>query len=285
MHPLDMSGTHLDTPRLNEQDDVSAWQASSGNAAAQLEHQHSRYARFGHKRVRSRLFHCILQAAAYSHFSATQPRVTCIYAPRVTTVMLCIWHPRCWCRGQRCTRFASCRILNLKLATKHGPATWKAHNARTEALVKDCDRRLHAAEARITDTNRKRKLRQEQARGDLERLQAEYTNLLKKNVSIEVACCALEAEVTALEAARDGRSGGGGAANADGANDAAVENGAHAAPAAGAAQVEGAVLEPNNEAGQGAGALGALQVRGAHGGGEVGATISGSADDTVMQGD
>ena len=181
-----------------------------------------------------------------------------------------------------------CRILNLKLATKHGPATWKAHNARTEALVKDCDRRLHAAEARITDTNRKRKLRQEQARGDLERLQAEYTNLLKKNMSIEVACCALKAEVTALEAARDGRSGGGDAANgadADGANGAAAANGAHAAPAAGGAQVEGAVLEPNNEAGQGAGALGALQAGGAQGGCDVGAAISGSADDTVMQGD
>ena len=96
MHPPDMSGTHLDTPRLNEQDDVSAWQASSGNAAAQLEHQHSRYARFGHTHVRNRLFHCILQAAAYSPFSATQSRVTCLYSPRITTVRLCIWHPRCW---------------------------------------------------------------------------------------------------------------------------------------------------------------------------------------------
>lgn len=44
MQPLDMSATKLDTPRLNQQDDVSAWRASASNAAAQLEHQHNRCA-------------------------------------------------------------------------------------------------------------------------------------------------------------------------------------------------------------------------------------------------
>ena len=44
MQPLDMSATKLDTPRLNQQDDLSAWQACSSNAAAQLEHQHNRCA-------------------------------------------------------------------------------------------------------------------------------------------------------------------------------------------------------------------------------------------------
>jgi hypothetical protein len=44
MAQLDMSATSLPTPRLNEQEDISAWQASSSNAAAQLEHQHNRCA-------------------------------------------------------------------------------------------------------------------------------------------------------------------------------------------------------------------------------------------------
>lgn len=44
MQPLDLSATGMGTPRLSQQEDLSAWQASASNAAAQLEHQHNRCA-------------------------------------------------------------------------------------------------------------------------------------------------------------------------------------------------------------------------------------------------
>jgi Breast carcinoma amplified sequence 2 (BCAS2) len=42
MQPMDISRSNLETPRLHDQQNVSAWQASANNAAAQLEHQHNR---------------------------------------------------------------------------------------------------------------------------------------------------------------------------------------------------------------------------------------------------
>jgi Breast carcinoma amplified sequence 2 (BCAS2) len=42
MQPMDTSRSNLETPRLHDQQNLSAWQASASNAAAQLEHQHNR---------------------------------------------------------------------------------------------------------------------------------------------------------------------------------------------------------------------------------------------------
>jgi hypothetical protein len=88
--------------------------------------------------------------------------------------------------------------VNFKLGIKYGPAVWKAHNARTESLVKKCDLRMNAMTMKITSINQRRKLQQEKARVGLERLQAAYTNLVGKNASIVVACLRLEAEIQAL---------------------------------------------------------------------------------------
>ena len=146
-------------------------------------------------------------------------------------------------------------MLNLNIAVKHGPAVWKAHNARTDALIKDLDRRLHATEVRITDTNRKRKLRQEQARGELERLHAEYTNTLKKNIAIEIACRKIEDEAAAAEGASDA---GAAAPATNDANDGAAngDDDVNDANAANPAPSEAPVLRSSMEAGQGDGATG-----------------------------
>jgi Breast carcinoma amplified sequence 2 (BCAS2) len=99
-------------------------------------------------------------------------------------------------------------------------------------LIKDCDRRLRAADVRITVINQRRKLLQEKARGDLERLEATYTSLVAKNVSIEVACRKLEAEVAAAEGAV--------AAGAGAANGAAAASEAHHDPVPGVQEGHGA---------------------------------------------
>ena len=92
-----------------------------------------------------------------------------------------------------------CRVVNLKLGIKYGPAAWRAHNARTQSLINAADKRLRQAEERITKTNQRRKLKQEQAKLELDRLQNEYTTLVRKNTDIEAACEELEAEIALFE--------------------------------------------------------------------------------------
>ena len=87
------------------------------------------------------------------------------------------------------------RVTNLKLGTKHGGPVWKAHNAHTAALLKDCERRLRETAERITKVNQRRKLQQDKARGELDRYASEYARVLKKNVEIEVACRNLQEKI------------------------------------------------------------------------------------------
>ena len=63
MPPLDMTATRLETPRLNEQEDLRAWQKSASNANAQLEHQHSRSAM--HWGLCARCLHVITPLSVY----------------------------------------------------------------------------------------------------------------------------------------------------------------------------------------------------------------------------
>ena len=100
----------------------------------------------------------------------------------------------------------------MKLGAKHGPAAWKAHNARTEALIKNCDRQLHEAEKRIQQTGQRRKLQQERAQADLARLQSEYKELVTKNIAIELECRKMEAQLHAAESGPE--QAGAGASNA-----------------------------------------------------------------------
>lgn len=110
-----------------------------------------------------------------------------------------------------------CRVTNLKLGTKHGGPVWKAHNAHTDALLKDCERRLHATAERITKINQRRKLQQDKARAELDRYAGEYERVLKKNVEIEVACQKLEGEIEASGSrAANGANGEGHADGAQG---------------------------------------------------------------------
>ena len=95
-----------------------------------------------------------------------------------------------------------CRVANLKLGAKHGPACWKAHNARTAALVKDVKQRLDDANKRILETNQRRKLQQEKAQATLGRLNKNYMDVVAKNVSIETACRKLEDEIQDAHAAQ-----------------------------------------------------------------------------------
>lgn len=195
MAALDMSATRLDTPRLHDQESLPAWEASASNAAAQLEHQHCRCV----LRRRQVLFEVVhwggtpVLAATSTHICKSSPR-----------------HPSAWLS-------CCCRIVNLKLGIKHGPAAWKAHNARTAALLSGVKERRERANVRITETNQRRKLQQEKARGTLDRLQESYDKVVAKNVDIEVACRKLDAQVEALlavhEAAAEAADGGDSAAD------------------------------------------------------------------------
>lgn len=81
---------------------------------------------------------------------------------------------------------------------------WRAHNARTTVICKHLDRDLKSVEQQIEAVNKRRKLRQEAAGPELERLWAEYQSLLQKNVEIEIACQPLLAESAPHERGQGG---------------------------------------------------------------------------------
>ena len=87
-----------------------------------------------------------------------------------------------------CEGLKVCRIENFKLGLKFGPSVWKAHLARTDVLVALSESKLRTVEAKIIKVNQRRKMQQEQARFQLQRLQLMYSELLSKNTQISIAC-------------------------------------------------------------------------------------------------
>jgi hypothetical protein len=86
----------------------------------------------------------------------------------------------------------------LKLNVKHGGALWRAHNAHTDVLLHHSDQQLKQVGDRITKINQRRKLQQEKAKAEMDRLQSKYSDALKRNIEIEVACRGLELDVKDL---------------------------------------------------------------------------------------
>lgn len=84
------------------------------------------------------------------------------------------------------------RVQNFRLAVKHAPAVWKAHNARTDVYIKMAEARLKEVQAEITKVNQRRKLQQEKAKVNLDRLSKQYNDLVKRNIDMALACKKLE---------------------------------------------------------------------------------------------
>lgn len=91
--------------------------------------------------------------------------------------------------------YICCRIENFKLGLKFGPAVWKAHLARTDVFMTLSDSKLRTVEATITKVNQRRKMQQDQAKLQLQRLQTTYDELLRKNTHISLACFKLEVQI------------------------------------------------------------------------------------------
>ncbi|GBG88326.1 hypothetical protein CBR_g46893 [Chara braunii] len=98
------------------------------------------------------------------------------------------------------------RIMNLELALKYAPNSWRALNQYLEAMNSRFTNVMTELQKEIEVVNRERKLNQMAAASELNRLTTQWKELAEKNIEIETACASLEAEVQRLreEAERRG---------------------------------------------------------------------------------
>mmetsp|Transcript_19379 Transcript_19379/g.41933 ORF Transcript_19379/g.41933 Transcript_19379/m.41933 type:complete len:260 (+) Transcript_19379:104-883(+) len=92
------------------------------------------------------------------------------------------------------------RILNLELMLKYGDNVWRAQALSDEAGVKRVEAQLAETKKAIDALNKERKLQQQAAGSELRRAEAEYYELVYKNIAIESACDRLEEEIAGLKA-------------------------------------------------------------------------------------
>jgi hypothetical protein len=70
-------------------------------------------------------------------------------------------------------------------------------------LLKHCNKHLQDVSHRITKVNQRRKLQQEKAKAEMDRLQSLYRDALKRNIEIEEACQWLEQEINDSKAVEE----------------------------------------------------------------------------------
>eukprot|EP00898_Chlorokybus_atmophyticus_P001971 jgi/Chlat1/2775/Chrsp187S08760 len=93
------------------------------------------------------------------------------------------------------------RLINLELAVKFGPNAWRAHIQHLEATNARLSRLLKENKQSIDQLNRQRKAEQAsvvKVGQQLRSLEAEWMELVQKNMDISAACKGLEAELEAL---------------------------------------------------------------------------------------
>lgn len=99
------------------------------------------------------------------------------------------------------------RVLNLELMARHGPAAWRAHADAQAAAARALASEASAAAEAVVSVNRRRKLQQLAAGGELREAEGDWARALDGAAEVGGACAALEREVEALaaQARKEGR--------------------------------------------------------------------------------
>ncbi|XP_043222670.1 pre-mRNA-splicing factor SPF27-like [Amphibalanus amphitrite] len=91
------------------------------------------------------------------------------------------------------------RIENLELMMDHGCEAWKIYNEVLVKMASDAQKQLQDVKKNIQEVNWKRKQAQQNAGGELRRLEETWVGLVSKNYEIEQACVNLERELAKLK--------------------------------------------------------------------------------------
>ena len=128
---MDVTRYRLDPPPLERKNDVGAWRRALDNAHSQLEHQYNRCS----TGPAAWVLHSAARHCGVSHLLSVHGTVrAAVSATICISTFICGMHD-----GNVMTRpVAWCRLMNLELLLKFGPAAWKVHNASLEAHNSRC---------------------------------------------------------------------------------------------------------------------------------------------------
>lgn len=91
------------------------------------------------------------------------------------------------------------RLENLDLMLKYGSQAWKIHNQHLEAFSARLQAMVRDYNKQIEELNRERKLNQQAAATELNRLSSQWKELCQKNIDIENACAKIEVDIINLK--------------------------------------------------------------------------------------
>eukprot|EP00899_Mesostigma_viride_P002197 jgi/Mesvir1/11979/Mv00293-RA.1 len=92
------------------------------------------------------------------------------------------------------------RLVNLELMLKFVPRVWNVHNHELEMVALRTSAAVQNHKKLIDEINRRRKADQVTAGATLHALEAEWLELIHKNMDIGTSCAQLEAEIATLKA-------------------------------------------------------------------------------------
>ncbi|KAJ1674095.1 hypothetical protein EV182_003977 [Spiromyces aspiralis] len=101
------------------------------------------------------------------------------------------------------------RMINLELLQQFGANAWQRHNFDLERILEEIQGSAERLRHECDLVNKARKAEQTEAEARLRRLQTRWIDSINKNLQIELACQALEAEIWQLESQLGARMGSG----------------------------------------------------------------------------
>ncbi|ODN95715.1 pre-mRNA-splicing factor SPF27 [Cryptococcus wingfieldii CBS 7118] len=91
------------------------------------------------------------------------------------------------------------RVENTSILSTYGPNAWLVRNYQLNAQLSELQGTLSGLKEQVTETNRTRRVFQEDAGLHLERLEGRWSDLVSSTTQLEMACNAMDGEVAALE--------------------------------------------------------------------------------------
>ncbi|WVQ75458.1 hypothetical protein IAR50_005083 [Cryptococcus sp. DSM 104548] len=102
-------------------------------------------------------------------------------------------------RGRTGEGHMGLRVENTSILSTYGPNAWLVRNYQLNAQLKELQGTLSVLKEQVTETNRTRRVFQEDAGLHLKRLEGRWSDLVSSTTQLEMACNAMDGEVAALE--------------------------------------------------------------------------------------
>lgn len=95
------------------------------------------------------------------------------------------------------------RNENVIIQSQHAPNAWLVRNYQLNAELKELQSVLAGMEEQVTDVNRTRRVYQEDVGQHLTRLETRWQELVGSTVQLEMACVAMQGEVSGMRERRE----------------------------------------------------------------------------------